>query len=87
MPDPPTAPSLTYGPDGAVTGREMKSRVILMRRDLIRLEEPYLKWERPASYRLRDLLEKQGHQNEMDVPSRTTTQDSDKSAGEFNGNQ
>ncbi|KAJ6784525.1 hypothetical protein PWT90_06060 [Aphanocladium album] len=57
MPDPPTAPSLTYAPDGTVTGREMQPCVILMRSDLIKLEEPYMKWERPASYRLRDLFE------------------------------
>ncbi|KAM3430904.1 hypothetical protein NHJ13734_007537 [Beauveria thailandica] len=88
MPDPPTAPSLTYGPDGAVTGREMESRVILMRRDLIRLEEPYLKWERPASYRLGDhLLEKQGHKKEMDVTSTTTIQDTGKSIDEGHVNE
>ncbi|OAR01789.1 hypothetical protein LLEC1_06993 [Akanthomyces lecanii] len=87
MPDPPTAPSLTYGPDGAVTGREMRPRVILMRRDLIRLEEPYLEWERPASYRLRDRLEKQGHQKELDVPSTTTMQDIGKPVDAGHGNQ
>ncbi|KAK2592912.1 hypothetical protein QQS21_009380 [Conoideocrella luteorostrata] len=88
MPDPPTAPSLTYGPDGAVTGREMQSHVRLMRQDLIRLEEPYLKWERPASYRLGDVLEKQGqHQKEMYVPSTATLQDTGKSVDKVHGNQ
>ncbi|TQV93708.1 Protein kinase-like domain [Cordyceps javanica] len=87
MPDPPLAPSLTFGPDGAVTGREMKAAEVLTRRNLIRLEEPYLKWERPAGYRLRDMLEKQGRQKEMDVQGTNTIRETGKSVDEGHGSQ
>ncbi|CAK7275307.1 hypothetical protein SEPCBS119000_006627 [Sporothrix epigloea] len=56
MPEPPLRPAPVYGLDGAVTGTEMRPAVVLMRRQLIQLNEPYLNWERPASYQLRDVL-------------------------------
>lgn len=59
MPDPPPAPVPLMAPDGTVTGREMQRTPSLMRADLIQLGEPYLDWERPASYKLKAELGKQ----------------------------
>lgn len=56
MPREPAAPVLVRGPDGSV-GREMKSVPVLIRADLEELNEPYLGWERPASYSFKKLLE------------------------------
>ncbi len=56
MPREPAAPVLVRGPDGSVS-REMKSVPVLIRADLEELNEPYLGWERPASYSFKKLLE------------------------------
>ncbi|CAK7275309.1 hypothetical protein SEPCBS119000_006628 [Sporothrix epigloea] len=82
MPEPPNGPALVYGPDGEVTGREIRPEVVLMRRDLIKMEEPYLDWERPASYRLGDVLKKRKLQKEVDVPTNITKQGTGKSVEE-----
>ncbi|CAK7269007.1 hypothetical protein SEPCBS119000_003349 [Sporothrix epigloea] len=87
MPDPPAAPSLTCGLDGKVTGREMRPQVVLMRQLLTQLEEPYLNWERLASYRLKNLLKKQGNQNEIDMPPTDTIQDIGKPLDEIHCNR
>ncbi|ODA77750.1 hypothetical protein RJ55_06352 [Drechmeria coniospora] len=56
MPKPPAVLVPTYGDGRTVTGTETKSVPILIRQQLIELKQPYWKWERPASYRLRDAL-------------------------------
>ncbi|KAG8418684.1 hypothetical protein J3459_012140 [Metarhizium acridum] len=58
MPKPPAGPVLTYGPEGKVTGKEMRSVRVLIRNHLVQMGEPYWDWERPASYRLREVLGK-----------------------------
>ncbi|CAK7273673.1 hypothetical protein SEPCBS119000_005780 [Sporothrix epigloea] len=87
VPGPPVETKLTYGPNWQVTGKETMPFIPLYRRDLIRIDEPYLNWERPASYRLRDLLEKQRPQKEICVPTTTTEQDTGKSEDEVHGNE
>ncbi|CAK7269009.1 hypothetical protein SEPCBS119000_003350 [Sporothrix epigloea] len=82
MPPPLLRPELVYGLDGSVTGTEMRPAAVLMRRNLIKLGELYMNWERPASYRLRDVLKKQGLEKEADVSTTATTQSVEK-AHEF----
>ncbi|CAK7266604.1 hypothetical protein SEPCBS119000_002114 [Sporothrix epigloea] len=79
MPKPPNGPWVKYGPDGAVTKKIIPS-FYLKRQHLIKLDEPYLDWERPASYRLRDVLKEQ--EKEVDAPTTTTTKDTGKSVDE-----
>ncbi|KAK2616960.1 hypothetical protein QQS21_000049 [Conoideocrella luteorostrata] len=52
MPKEPPAPVLVTGPDEATTRTEMRSIPVLSRSDLVQMNEPYFKWERPASYQL-----------------------------------
>lgn len=66
MPQEPPAPVLAKGPDGAVAGTEMRSSVpVLIRAELVQMNEPFFKWERPASYRLKDLREKNDSQRDI----------------------
>ncbi|PQK13755.1 hypothetical protein BB8028_0004g06860 [Beauveria bassiana] len=75
MPPEPAAPVAVRGLDGTVEGKEMKSTPVLSRSDLIKLNEPYLTWERPTSYQFKDLREQNGCQKEMDVPRPATAQE------------
>lgn len=58
MPKEPPArvPVLGSGEDKKDT--EIKSVPVLFRSDMIKMNESYLDWERPASYQLRDVLDK-----------------------------
>ncbi|KAM3515050.1 hypothetical protein MY11210_001288 [Beauveria gryllotalpidicola] len=76
MPQEPAGPVAVRGPDGTVEGKEMKSVPVLIRSDLVKMNEPYLTWERPASYQFKNLPEKNGRQREMDVPRPATVQES-----------
>ncbi|OAQ64389.1 protein kinase-like domain [Pochonia chlamydosporia 170] len=58
MPKPPLGPVLKYGPNGEVTGKEMKPVQVVIRKHLVQMGEPYWEWERPASYLLGDALQK-----------------------------
>lgn len=55
----PEGPILVKAPDG-VQQRKMESVPVLSRRELAQMKEPYFHWERRASYRLKDALEKKG---------------------------
>ncbi|CAK7275311.1 hypothetical protein SEPCBS119000_006629 [Sporothrix epigloea] len=83
MPKPPKGPWLTSGSDGTIAREEMSSIPLLKRKHLIKLNEPYLDWERPASYRLRDVLKEQ--EKEVDVPTTATTRDTNRSVDESHG--
>ncbi|KID73742.1 uncharacterized protein G6M90_00g001350 [Metarhizium brunneum] len=52
----PLAPRALYGPDGEVTGKEMRPTAALSRRELVSMGEAFWNWERPASYRLAGAL-------------------------------
>jgi hypothetical protein len=54
MPKEPPARVPVLGPG---RGTEMTSVPVLFRSDMIQMNGPYLNWERPASYRLRDVLD------------------------------
>ncbi|KAJ2979665.1 hypothetical protein NQ176_g3110 [Zarea fungicola] len=56
MPQEPSALVPVRGHDGTIRGTEMTSVPLLIRRDLVQLNEPYLRWERPASYRFKDVI-------------------------------
>lgn len=58
MPKPPVVVVPTFGPDGARTGTEMKSVRVVDRRDLVAMGTPHCNWERPASYELREALDR-----------------------------
>jgi hypothetical protein len=45
-----------HAPNGEILGTELRAVPILIRKDLVQMGEPFLKWERPASYRLSKAL-------------------------------
>jgi hypothetical protein len=59
MPPEPPAPVLVTA-DGAATGKEMRSVPVLIRAKLVQMNEPFFKWERPASYQLKDVQKRNG---------------------------
>lgn len=74
MPPEPPAPVLVPGPDGRLRDKEMKSVQVLVRRSLVQMNEPFMSWERPASYQLKTWLEKNGRQREAGAPRTTAVQ-------------
>ncbi|KZZ99735.1 Protein kinase-like domain protein [Moelleriella libera RCEF 2490] len=79
MPPEPPAPVLVLGPDGRHRDKEIKSVPVLVRRGLVRMNEPFMSWERPASYQLKTWLEKNGRQREAGAPRTTAVQPSGES--------
>ncbi|ATY66113.1 kinase-like domain [Cordyceps militaris] len=59
--EPPSARVPVYGSsDAASPATETRSVAVLSRRALLKMNEPFFNWERPASYRLKDMPEKSG---------------------------
>ena len=58
MPKEPPARVPVLGTGEATKDTELKPVPVLFRSDMIKMNEPYLDWERPASYQLRDVLDK-----------------------------
>jgi hypothetical protein len=54
----PPGPTATYGPDGKVNGSEIVPTSTLQRKFMVKMGLPLYSWERPASYKLREIVER-----------------------------